>query len=168
MPMYKIIGADQKEYGSVTADQLRQWIAEGRVNGKTPAQLEGDTGGWKTLADFAEFAEALGIGVPTGAPPPLAVQPDERDAALRRVKAPAIALMIIGGLDILLTLWSLLQKLLMHLNPGQYESQTEELNKMLQQLNNPQVQELTQKIMHLWPMGPLASWALFLRWSSQS
>ena len=33
--MYKIIGADQKEYGPVTAEQLRQWIAEGRVNGQT-------------------------------------------------------------------------------------------------------------------------------------
>ena len=30
--MYKIIGADKKEYGPITADQLRQWLAEGRVN----------------------------------------------------------------------------------------------------------------------------------------
>ena len=33
--MYKIIGGDQKEYGPVTADQLRAWITEGRVNGLT-------------------------------------------------------------------------------------------------------------------------------------
>jgi hypothetical protein len=29
--IYKIIGQDGKEYGPVTAEQLRQWIAEGRV-----------------------------------------------------------------------------------------------------------------------------------------
>jgi len=26
--MYKIIGADQKEYGPVSADQLRQWLGQ--------------------------------------------------------------------------------------------------------------------------------------------
>ena len=29
--MYKIIGGDQKEYGPVTAEQLRLWVTEGRV-----------------------------------------------------------------------------------------------------------------------------------------
>jgi len=27
--VYKIIGADGKEYGPITAEQLRRWIAEG-------------------------------------------------------------------------------------------------------------------------------------------
>src|SRR5436309_1839611 len=52
--MYKIIGADQKEYGPISADQLRQWIAEGRVNGQTQACAEG-TQEWKPLAMFPEF-----------------------------------------------------------------------------------------------------------------
>jgi hypothetical protein len=52
--MYKIIGADQKEYGPITADQIRQWIAEGRVNGQTHACLEG-TQEWKPLSMFPEF-----------------------------------------------------------------------------------------------------------------
>jgi hypothetical protein len=56
--MYKIIGADQREYGPVTAEQLRQWIAEGRMNGQTLAQAEGATE-WKPLSAFPEFAEAL-------------------------------------------------------------------------------------------------------------
>ena len=47
--MYKIIGADQKEYGPVTAEQLRQWITEGRVNGQTSVWSEGATE-WKPLA----------------------------------------------------------------------------------------------------------------------
>ena len=39
--MYKIIGADKKEYGPVTGDQLRHWISEGRVNSQTLARAEG-------------------------------------------------------------------------------------------------------------------------------
>ncbi len=69
--MYKIIGADQKEYGSVTADQLRQWITEGRVNGDTPVQFEGDAG-WKPLSSYTEFAEALGLTPLTAPLQPLA------------------------------------------------------------------------------------------------
>lgn len=52
--MYKIIGADQKEYGPISAEQIRQWIAEGRVNGQTQVCAEG-TQDWKPLAAFPEF-----------------------------------------------------------------------------------------------------------------
>ena len=53
--MFKIIGANQVEYGPVSTEQLRQWIAEGRADGNTKAQLEGTTE-WKTLREFPEFA----------------------------------------------------------------------------------------------------------------
>ena len=56
--MYKLIGADGKEYGPVSADELRRWIAEGRANGRTQVQPEGGTG-WTALADCAEFGDAL-------------------------------------------------------------------------------------------------------------
>jgi hypothetical protein len=36
--MYRIIGADQKEYGPVTQDQICQWIAEGRANAHSRAR----------------------------------------------------------------------------------------------------------------------------------
>jgi hypothetical protein len=62
--MYKIIGADQKEYGPVTADQLRQWITEGRVSGQTSVWAEGTTE-WKPLSAFPEFADILGAVAPT-------------------------------------------------------------------------------------------------------
>jgi len=39
--MYRMIGADGREYGPVTADQLREWIAEGRVDAQTKALVEG-------------------------------------------------------------------------------------------------------------------------------
>jgi hypothetical protein len=64
--MYKIIGADQKEYGPISADQLRQWIAEGRVNTNTKVQPEG-TQGWKTVGELPEFAASM---PPVPPPPP--------------------------------------------------------------------------------------------------
>ena len=73
--MYKIIGADQKEYGPVTAEQLRQWLAEGRVNGQTSVWSEG-AAEWKPLSAFPEFAALLASKPPVaGAPPPYAAQP---------------------------------------------------------------------------------------------
>ena len=73
--MYKIIGADQKEYGPISQDQIRQWIAEGRVNGQTQACAEG-TQDWKPLEKFPEFGfTAAPAAVPpaqTG--PPLSSQ----------------------------------------------------------------------------------------------
>ncbi|HUJ11174.1 MAG TPA: GYF domain-containing protein [Verrucomicrobiae bacterium] len=65
--MYKIIGGDGKEYGPVTAEQLRQWIVEGRANAQTKVQAEGSTE-WKTLAEFPEFSGVSGTG--TNLPPP--------------------------------------------------------------------------------------------------
>jgi hypothetical protein len=57
--MYKIIGGDRKEYGPVSPDEVRRWLAEGRLNGQSPVQAEG-CGDWKPLTAYAEFAESLG------------------------------------------------------------------------------------------------------------
>jgi TM2 domain-containing membrane protein YozV len=65
--MYKIIGADGKQYGPVSADQLRFWIASNRANGQTMAQAEG-TSEWRPLNQFAEFSSVL---TSTAAPPVL-------------------------------------------------------------------------------------------------
>ena len=56
--MFEIIGADDRPYGPVSADQLREWIAAGRANGQTKARRVGDSD-WKTLDDFPDLAEAL-------------------------------------------------------------------------------------------------------------
>ena len=45
------------EYGPVSAEQVRQWIVEGRVNAETKLQAEG-AAEWKPLAEVPEFAEA--------------------------------------------------------------------------------------------------------------
>ena len=58
--MYRIIGGNQKEYGPVTADELRRWIAEGRLSAQSLVQAEG-SGDWKPLSSFPEFAGALAM-----------------------------------------------------------------------------------------------------------
>jgi len=81
--MYKIIGADQKEYGPVSADQINAWILEGRANGQTLAQAVGSTE-WRALSLFPEFATVLAAKRP--APPPLGSADPETtaDAVLER------------------------------------------------------------------------------------
>ena len=68
--MYKILGADQQEYGPASADQIRQWIAEGRVTGQTQVQAEGSSE-WRSLSALNEFAAALAArAAAPGARPP--------------------------------------------------------------------------------------------------
>ena len=93
--MYKIIGADQKEYGPVSAEQLRQWLAEGRVNARTQVLPEGATE-WKTLGELPEFATAAPGPVPT-----ISVAPVATAGAAQQVNGPATGLIvtaILGGL----------------------------------------------------------------------
>jgi hypothetical protein len=96
--MYRIIGADGKEYGPITAEQLRQWLAEGRVNPQTKVLAEGSTD-WKTLADSPE----LGLVQPV-APTPLTPLPAMTPDAARLVRGPAIFLLVLAILDLLASL----------------------------------------------------------------
>jgi len=61
--MYKVIGSDQQVYGPVTAAQLRQWMAEGRVNLATLVQREG-AAEWKPLSSLPEFAVPPPVSMP--------------------------------------------------------------------------------------------------------
>jgi hypothetical protein len=72
--MYRIIGADGKEYGPISADQLRQWIAENRANTTTPVLTEGAPE-WKTLGSLPEFSLLFTGTTPAGAPPTFATGP---------------------------------------------------------------------------------------------
>ena len=56
--MFNIIGADQQQYGPVSAEQIRQWIADGRANAQTLCSAEGSAE-WKPLGSFPEFADSL-------------------------------------------------------------------------------------------------------------
>jgi hypothetical protein len=91
--MYKIIGADQREYGPVTSDQMRQWIAEGRAGANTLVSSEGRE--WKPLSTYPEFAGDLARVTPPGfatpIPPPASFEP-----AQHKLVVPAFVCSILG------------------------------------------------------------------------
>lgn len=87
--MYKIIGADQKEYGPVSAEELRQWIAEGRANAQSRVQAAGSPD-WRTLSTFPEFAADLGR-IPATPPPPLSYAAASYREPSRKTNGLAIA-----------------------------------------------------------------------------
>jgi hypothetical protein len=65
--MYKIVGGDGREYGPVSIDQLRRWVAEGRADAQTRVQAEGSAE-WKALSELPEFAD-LARPAPPALPP---------------------------------------------------------------------------------------------------
>ena len=68
--MYKIIGQDGKEYGPITAEQLRRWILENRVESRTPVFADGAKD-WTFAGLLPEFA-ALFPAAATQVPPTIA------------------------------------------------------------------------------------------------
>jgi len=64
--MFTIIGADGKEYGPVSADQVKGWVEAGRANGQSRVKREG-TSEWKSLAEIPELAVFLGATPPPAA-----------------------------------------------------------------------------------------------------
>ena len=71
MANYTLIGGDQKQYGPVTGEQLRQWILDGRLNPQSQVKAESDAE-WRPLSAFPEFADALAArSAARGTPPPL-------------------------------------------------------------------------------------------------
>jgi hypothetical protein len=80
--MYRIIGADGREYGPVGSEVLRRWIAEGRVTAQTSARAEG-TPGWKPISAFPEFADVISPPPVSGPPPfPVADGYPPKDSAM--------------------------------------------------------------------------------------
>jgi hypothetical protein len=61
---YRIIGADGNTYGPVSLEQIRQWLAEGRVDNRSPVYVEG-AANWTYVGLLPEFAPP-----PTPAPSP--------------------------------------------------------------------------------------------------
>lgn len=76
--MYRIIGADGRQYGPASVEQLREWIAQGRANALTVACAEGSLD-WKPLGQLPEFA---GRFAAPPVPPVLQAPPDLRKSKL--------------------------------------------------------------------------------------
>lgn len=86
--MYRIVGADGRQYGPVPEAVLRRWIAEGRADANTPAQLDGTTE-WKPLSAYPAFADLAAPPVGPGMLPPL--QPAAATAPRLQTSSMAIA-----------------------------------------------------------------------------
>jgi TM2 domain-containing membrane protein YozV len=99
--MYKMIGADGQQYGPVSAEQIRRWLAENRVRADTLIQPEGAPE-WKPLSSFPEFTADLKSAPPplVGAPPTLT--PLQSTVAARASnKIPAgVCGILLGGLGV--------------------------------------------------------------------
>lgn len=74
--MYKIVGNDGKTYGPVSAEQIRGWIKQNRVENRTPVLPEG-AAEWTVLGLLPEFAPEF------SSPPPVIAAP------VRAVAVPA-------------------------------------------------------------------------------
>jgi len=76
MNTYFIIGADGREYGPASLDELRQWVREHRADAHSKVRQEGETS-WRTLGECVECEDLFrsGPGVqsekPAAAPPAL-------------------------------------------------------------------------------------------------
>jgi hypothetical protein len=57
-PDYKVMGEDCKEYGPVAGDQIRKWIADARLERKTPVKSS-ESPDWVFLEALPEFADAF-------------------------------------------------------------------------------------------------------------
>jgi hypothetical protein len=91
MASYKVIGGDQKQYGPVSTDDLRKWIAEGRLDAQTRVQIEGSTE-WKAVGEIPELAETLKNRVP-----PL---PAASPAVSSRTSGLAVTSLVLGVLGL--------------------------------------------------------------------
>ena len=151
MADYIIIGGDQKEYGPISADDVRQWLAEGRLNEQSLMKGAGDAA-FRPLEKFPEFADAFKN--PAAIPP---IQPinrsrtieadEEHPMALQKIKVPAVGLKVVAIINLILSLWSLVQMIF-------FRPDLHELDAQLKQLDNPQLTDFVQKMMHL-SSGPI-------------
>lgn len=106
--MYRIIGADGKEYGPIAAEVLKKWVVDGRANAQTRVLLEGTTE-WRTLADFPELTATL------SSPPPFAGHASVMTptAAANDVSGPAIGLIVTAALGFLATIFGIVWNLVL-------------------------------------------------------
>jgi hypothetical protein len=98
--MYRIIGIDNKEYGPVSIEVLKQWIKEGRVNQKTLVKPEGEQH-WRQLSTYPELVALFHPQqFPSSAPPPLSVQFPSTDAS-DDTNGMAVASLIFGIISLI-------------------------------------------------------------------
>jgi hypothetical protein len=108
--MYKILGADGNQYGPVSAEQVRAWVAEGRANGETMAQVEGAVE-WRALSTFPEFADAVASRPGRAVPPLTSAAPIMSINVEQLVHGPATGLIVVGVIGFVLSIAGLVANL---------------------------------------------------------
>jgi hypothetical protein len=94
--VYRIIGADGREYGPVSSAQLAAWKTEGRVNAETRTLPEG-AAEWKPLGSLPEFSLWFAKPpAPAGGPP--AILPQVTPA--QTTNGFAIASLVMGVISV--------------------------------------------------------------------
>ena len=97
MATYTIIGGDQKQYNLVTADDIRRWIADGRLNEQSLIKAEDDAE-FRPITNFPEFAGAFTAkAVESTTPPPL---PTAASAGSAKTSGLAITSLVLGILGL--------------------------------------------------------------------
>src|SRR3954469_10338822 len=97
--MYKFQAIDGNVYGPVSAEQLKQWIAEGRCNAESKVQAEGSEE-WRTLAEFPEFADSIRSPVTHPPPMPPASRGVQPGTGPSKTSGLALASLILGILGL--------------------------------------------------------------------
>jgi len=123
--MYIVIGGDGKEYGPKASVEVRDWIAEGRLNAQSQIKEQSDDE-WKVLGSLQEFAADFAGSNPaipqTGVtPPPPGITPPPQiqhfpvagnpAAAQAMVNGPATFMMVLGILNIVSAIIGLVMNL---------------------------------------------------------
>ena len=88
VPGYLVMGEDGKEYGPASPEEIRRWVAEGRMNRQTPLKNT-EAGDWIFLGDVAEFKDLF--AAPSSPPP-------SRLLVRREVVITAIFIALLAGL----------------------------------------------------------------------
>jgi hypothetical protein len=93
MATYTVIGSDQKQYSSVTTDDIRRWVTDGRLTAQSLMREESDTE-FRLLSTFPEFADAL--IAKAGVPPPLSTAAPVAPAKMSGMAVASLVLGILG------------------------------------------------------------------------
>lgn len=89
--MYRIIGADGREYGPMSLEDLRNRLTEGRANNQTKARRE-DATEWQPLGTFPEFSASDS---------PSAPQPPGKPSTPRFMRVFSIVNIVAGCLGLI-------------------------------------------------------------------
>src|SRR4051794_33834386 len=92
---YTIIGADGRQYGPITLQQLLGWVSEGRITRETNV-LRSDTNSWLPAAQYPELGLPQPVAAAIPASPAIAGNP----ALEKQIKSGADWFFWIAGLSL--------------------------------------------------------------------